>query len=216
MFQAILWDMDGTLVDTERVVWEVMQRAFKQAANIDLPAELFNSLLGQSELDFYQHMVKRYSLNMASIFAIKSAFDADYIPRLKDVPPLPGAIDKVREFAKRAPQALVTGSTGAQAAAVLQALDLADAFQFIVSCDHYGRGKPDPEPFLTAAKLLEVEPAKCLAIEDSPSGVTAARAAGVKVVGVHEGNQGKYDISHADVVLPSLLELDWDALHRLA
>ncbi len=216
MFQAILWDMDGTLVDTERVVWEVMQRAFKQAANIDLPAELFNSLLGQSELDFYQHMVKRYSLNMANIFAIKSAFDTDYIPRLKDVPALPGAVEKVREFATRAPQALVTGSTGAQAAAVLEALDLSDAFQFIVSCDHYGRGKPDPEPFLTAAKLLEVEPAKCLAIEDSPSGVTAARAAGVKVVGVHEGNQGKYDISHADLVLPSLLELDWDALHRLA
>ena len=56
MFNAILWDMDGTIVDTERVVWTVMQSAFKHAVQIDLPEALFESLLGQSELDFYRAM----------------------------------------------------------------------------------------------------------------------------------------------------------------
>jgi HAD superfamily hydrolase (TIGR01509 family) len=212
MFNAILWDMDGTIVDTERVVWEVMQRAFFDAVQIELPEVLFESLLGQSELDFYRHMVEKFSLTEADVQAIKLAFDRDYIPMLADVPPLPGALEKVSEFAGRAPQALVTGSTNAQARAVLDALDLAGHFQQVVACDQYGKGKPDPEPFLLAASKLGVDPSSCLVLEDSPSGVTAAKQADMKVVGIHEGNKGKYDIGHADLEVASLLELEWDEL----
>ena len=212
MFKAILWDMDGTIVDTERVVWTVMQSAFKKSVQIDLPEEVFESLLGQSEMDFYQAMVKRYSLSEQDVQAIRLAFDRDYIPLLADVPPLPGAIEKVTELHERAPQALVTGSTGAQAAAVLNTLKIADKFKHVVACDLYGKGKPDPQPFLVAAAMLGVDPSSCLALEDSPSGVTAAKAAGMKVVGIHEGNQGKYDITHADWEIATLNELVWDEL----
>lgn len=204
--------MDGTIVDTERVVWTVMQSAFKSAAKIDLPETLFESLLGQSEIDFYRAMVDRYSLDDRDIQAIRLAFDRDYIPLLADVPPLPGVIEKVTEFHGRAPQALVTGSTGAQAAAVLNALKIADRFQHVVPCDLYSKGKPDPEPFLIAAGKLGVDPSSCLVLEDSPSGVTAAKAAGMRVVGIHEGNKGKYDIKHADLEVATLIDLDWDAL----
>lgn len=212
MFEAILWDMDGTIVDTERVVWTVMQGAFKRAAKIDLPEALFESLLGQSEMDFYRSMVERFSLTEQDVQAIRLAFDRDYIPLLADVPALPGAVEKVAELHGRAAQALVTGSTGAQAAAVLDALNIADKFQHVVPCDLYSKGKPDPEPFLLAAEKLSVEPSSCLVLEDSPSGVTAAKAAGMRVVGIHEGNQGKYDIKHADWEIASLLELDWEQL----
>src|SRR5690606_29051873 len=129
---------------------------------------------------------------------LREHFDAAYIPMLAGVPALPGATEKVREFARYAPQALVTGSSSAQAAAVLDALGLRGEFRHVVACDMYDRGKPDPTPYLMAAELLGVDAADCLAIEDSPSGVTAARAAGIKVVGIHEGNQGKYNIAHAD------------------
>lgn len=215
MFKAILWDMDGTLVDTERVVWAVMQRAFAQAVRIDLPEALFESLLGQSEHDFYRHMAQRYELQEAQVTLIRETFDAAYIPQLAGVAPLPGAVEKVREFAGYAPQALVTGSNSAQAAAVLKALALSDCFQFTLACDQYDRGKPDPQPYLLAAKRLGVDPSSCLVIEDSPSGVTAAKASGMKVVGVHEGNQGKYRIDHADLELPTLLELDWPSVQSL-
>lgn len=212
MFEAILWDMDGTIVDTERVVWTVMQQAFRDAKQIELPEALFESLLGQSEMDFYRHMVERYSLNDADIQAIRLAFDRDYIPMLADVPALPGALERISEFATQAPQAIVTGSTNSQARAVLDALDIGGYFKSVIACDHYGKGKPDPEPFLLAAERLGVDPSSCLVLEDSPSGVTAARAAGMKVVGIHEGNKGKYDIRHADVEIASLLELDWPRL----
>lgn len=209
MFSAILWDMDGTIVDTERVVWTVMQRAFLEAVKIELPEALFESLLGQSELDFYRHMVQRYELSEADVAAIREAFDRDYIPMLADVPALPGAVEKVVEFHGRAPQALVTGSTSAQAGAVLDALRIRERFAHVVACDQYSKGKPDPEPFLLAASRLGVDPSSCLVLEDSPSGVTAAKRAGMKVVGIHEGNKGKYDIRHADLEIASLRELDW-------
>jgi HAD superfamily hydrolase (TIGR01509 family) len=215
MFDAILWDMDGTLVDTERVVWVVVQRAFKRVAGIALPEELFTSLLGQSEADFHRAMQIRYALSDATVARIREHFDAEYLPMLAQVPPLPGAIEKVREFAGYAPQALVTGSNSAQAVTVLDALRIHAAFKHVIACDRYARGKPDPELYLMAADLLGIDPSRCLAIEDSPSGVTAARAAGMKVVGIHEGNKGKYDIAHADLELPSLLDLHWPSLIRL-
>ncbi|MBX3472806.1 MAG: HAD family phosphatase [Planctomycetes bacterium] len=214
MFDAIFWDMDGTIVDTERVVWEVMLKAFRKAANIELPADLFEKLLGQSELDFYRNMVAMYSLTADDVERIKHTFDLEYIPKLATVPPLPGAVEKVHETATLAPIALVTGSTSAQASAVINALEIAHLFRDIVACDMYERGKPDPLPFLMAAENLDVDPAKCLAIEDSPSGVRAAKAAGMKVVGVHEGNKGKYKISHADVEIATLNDLDLRALAR--
>lgn len=208
MFDAIFWDMDGTIVDTERVVWEVMLKAFRKAADIELPADVFEKLLGQSELDFYRSMVAMYSLTPDDVERIKHTFDLEYIPKLATVPPLPGAVEKVHETATLAPIALVTGSTSAQASAVINALEIGHLFRDIVACDMYERGKPDPMPFLMAAENLGVEPAKCLAIEDSPSGVRAAKAAGMKVVGVHEGNKGKYKINHADVEIATLRDLN--------
>ncbi|MCA8914140.1 MAG: HAD family phosphatase [Planctomycetes bacterium] len=212
MFKAILWDMDGTIVDTERVVWTVMQQAFRDAKQIELPETLFESLLGQSEMDFYRHMVERFSLTEGDVQAIRLAFDRDYIPMLANVPALPGALQSIAEFHARAPQALVTGSTSAQAAAVLDALNIRERFAHVIACDQYERGKPDPEPFLLAASRLGVEPDVCLVLEDSPSGVTAAKKAGMKVVGIHEGNKGKYDIKHADLEVDSLVDLNWDRL----
>lgn len=212
MIKAVLWDMDGTLVDTESVIWAGIQRAFREAAGIELPEPMFQSLLGRSERDFYRQMSEHFQLSAAAVASIQAAFEAAYLPALASVEPLPGAVEKVREFAVYAPQALVTGSTGAQAAVVLHALNVADAFRHIVGCDRYQRGKPDPEPFLLAARLLDVEPASCLAIEDSLPGIAAARAAGMKVVGVHAGNGGRYDIAHADIELQTLHELDWQAI----
>jgi beta-phosphoglucomutase-like phosphatase (HAD superfamily) len=214
MPDAILWDMDGTLVDTERVAWDAMRAAFADAAGIDLPEPLFASLMGRSESDFYAAMQQHFGLVPDVLAAIEDAFDAGYMPLLARVPPLPGAVEKVREFARYAPQALVTGSTTEQARTVLDSLGIADEFRAVIGCDQYSAGKPDPQPFLQAARTLGVPPYRCLCIEDSPSGVKAALAAGMKVVGVHAGNGGRYDISASHLELPDLPALDWNALRR--
>ncbi|MCC6573557.1 MAG: HAD family phosphatase [Planctomycetes bacterium] len=207
-FDAVLWDMDGTLVDTERVVWDVMKDAFREIVGILLDESLFHSLLGQSENDFFDTVQRLFGLNDAEVQEIGARFNHDYVPRLSDIPALPGAVEAVRHTQLAGPIALVTGSTLKQAEAVVKALRVKGLFDEIVACDHYERGKPHPEPYLMAAKKLGVKADKCLAIEDSPSGVKAAKAAGMKVIGVHEGNKGKYDIAHADLEIPSLVDFD--------
>ena len=211
---AILWDMDGTLVDTERVVWEVMQNAFVEVLGIRMDEKLFENLLGQSERDFFKTVGKKLKLTDAQIEQVRELFHSDYVPALAKIPPLPGAIEAVRATHARAKIALVTGSTQRQALAVLEALGIKNLFQHIVACDHYEVGKPHPEPYRKAAKKLNAKPEKCLAIEDSPAGIASARAAGMKVVAIREGNKGKADISDAHLELPSLLEFDLDAVAR--
>ena len=200
--------MDGTLVDTERVVWDVMKDAFREVVGIILDESLFHSLLGQSENDFFDSVQRLFGLNDAEVQEIGARFNHDYVPQLASVPPLSGAVEAVKHTQLAGPIALVTGSTLKQADAVIKALKLKGLFDEVVACDHYEHGKPHPEPYLMAAKKLGVKPVKCLAIEDSPSGVKAAKAAGMKVVGVHEGNKGKYDIAHADLQLPTLVGFD--------
>lgn len=214
-FDAVLWDMDGTLVDTERVVWDVMKDAFSGVAGVVLDESLFNSLLGQSENDFFDTTQRLLGLNDVEVQEIKGRFQSEYIPRLADVPPLPGAVEAVKHTQLQGLIGLVTGSTLRQADAVLKALRLKGLFDEIVACDHYERGKPHPEPYLTAAKKLGVKPDRCLVVEDSPSGVKAAVDAGMKVVGVHQGNAGKYDINLAHLVLPSLKDFDLFEIARV-
>jgi HAD superfamily hydrolase (TIGR01509 family) len=97
---------------------------------------------------------------------------------------MPGAyelLDALR--AERVPVALVTSSLGEIADAVLKSVGR-DRFDAVVTADDVTRTKPDPEPYLTAAKLLGVEPVRCVVLEDSPNGVAAATAAGCAVVAV--------------------------------
>jgi HAD superfamily hydrolase (TIGR01509 family) len=206
--EAILWDMDGTLVDTERVVWDVMQSAFDEVLGMRMDEALFENLLGQSERDFFKTVGKKFKLTDVQIEQVRELFHSDYVPALAKIPPLPGAIEAVRACHAQSKIALVTGSTTRQAMAVLEALGLKQLFQHIISCDVYEKGKPHPEPYRKAAKKLNVKPEKCIAIEDSPAGIASAKAAGMKVVAVREGNKGKADISDAHLELPTLREFD--------
>ena len=213
-FDAILWDMDGTLVDTERVVWDVMQTAFDEVLGFRMDEKLFENLLGQSERDFFKTVGKKLKLNDKQVEQVRELFHSDYVPALAKIPPLPGAIEAVRASHARGKIALVTGSTMRQALAVLEALGLKPLFQHIISCDVYDKGKPHPEPYRKAAKKLGANPEKCLAIEDSPAGIASAKAAGMKVVAVREGNKGKADISDAHMEISTLLEFDIDQIAK--
>ncbi|CAG1773073.1 phosphoglycolate phosphatase [uncultured bacterium] len=213
-FDAIFWDMDGTLVDTERVVWDVMQSAFEEVLGFRMDEKLFENLLGQSERDFFKGVGKKFKLNDEQVEQIRELFHSDYVPALAKIPPLPGALDAVRHSHTRHKIALVTGSTKRQALAVLEALGLQKQFEHIISCDIYENGKPHPEPYLTAAKKLKARPEKSLAVEDSPAGIASALAAGMKVVAVHEGNKGKADTSGAHIELPTLEVFNLDEIAR--
>lgn len=177
---AVLWDLDGTLVDTEPV-WMAGERAlaFEHGAEwteADGLAQVGNALpvtgaymkarLGSdlSADEIVDRLVTHVSASLAS-----------------DVPWRPGAVDLVKAFhAADIPQAIVTMSYAPIARAVARHLPV----DHVVSGDQVRRGKPHPEAYLTAALRLGVDPAACLAIEDSPKGAAAANAAGCSVLAV--------------------------------
>ncbi|MCC7206626.1 MAG: HAD-IA family hydrolase, partial [Anaerolineae bacterium] len=116
-----------------------------------------------------------------------------------------GLLDTVRPWGYRL--AVVTASERAIVNSVLGELGVLDRFHAIVSGDDVKRGKPDPEPYLTAVRALQVDPAHCFVLENAPVGVEAAKAAGLLCIGIHTYVEPA-DLAQADYVLPGPVEVE--------
>jgi HAD superfamily hydrolase (TIGR01509 family) len=117
---------------------------------------------------------------------------------------LPGAVALVRRVAARSKVVLVTGASRHEALDALDGIGVLDLFQGVVAAEDYTRGKPAPEPYQRGLALLGADPARSLVLEDSTPGIEAARAAGLRVVGVRAGNFVGYDLSAAHRVVDTL------------
>ncbi len=180
---AVLWDMDGTLVDTEPVWWAA-ERALVEAHGGTWSDEQALALVG-SQLEVSAEVLRvegGVDLPVPEVIEVLAAsVVADLVkgPRWR-----PGARELVAELAEAGvPQALVTMSWRHIADAMLGHLP-EGTFAAVVTGDVCERGKPHPEPYLRAAAALGLRPEDCLAVEDSPTGVASAAAAGVPVVAV--------------------------------
>jgi sugar-phosphatase len=130
-------------------------------------------------------------------------------PDLPDIVPVPGAAELVRRVADHgSPLALVTSAHRAWAEERLADIGIADLVRTIVSAEDVVVGKPDPSGYLAAARLLDVEPIRCVVFEDSLAGIAAARAAGMACVAVATTHHPD-ELAHADLVIPDMSGIDW-------
>jgi HAD superfamily hydrolase (TIGR01509 family) len=186
--QAVLWDMDGTLVDTEPV-WIAAEYELAAKAGATWSEEHGIDLIGRNLLDSGQYIRDHMGLDLTAEQVVEELLD-----RVVDVVSggltwCPGARELLAEQSEAGvPAALVTMSYRRLAQAVVDALP-AGTFGAVVVGDEVTRGKPHPEPYLSAARLLDADPARCVAIEDSRPGVQSAQAAGCHVLAVpnHQG-----------------------------
>ncbi|MBM9462495.1 HAD family phosphatase [Aeromicrobium sp. YIM 150415] len=177
---AVLWDMDGTLIDTEPF-WIASEHEL--AAEHDRPwtEEDSLALVGSGLLEAGAYIRRRLDSAMTPEQIVDYMIGRVTARLGEGLPWRPGAVDLVRGFTDAGiPQALVTMSYASLAAPVMEAL----GFDVLVSGDAVDHAKPHPEPYLLAARRLGVEPQRCLAIEDSKTGATSANAAGCVVVAV--------------------------------
>ena len=214
---ALLWDMDGTLVDTEPY-WIAAEHALVAEHGERWTDEDARSLVGRALLDSAAALVERGGVRLAPE-RIVALLTADVRDRVRArVPWMPGARELLADAGRLSvPCALVTASWAPLVDAVVAALP-AGTFGAVVTGDAVTRGKPHPEPYLTAAAALGVDPARCLAIEDSLPGVASATAAGVPTLGV-EHLVALPRPPHAPpglVVVDTLAGLDVAALAALA
>jgi len=203
-FHAVIFDMDGILADSEPT--------YLEAANVVL-APLGRHLSDEQARKFIGSSVRHSWQGIVEMLALQGTVE-DYVRQYDKVlvsllsrpqPTLPGVRELLAELDRRGlPRALVTSSWQGWVDALLGAIGLTGAFPVVVTEEQVENAKPAPEPFLKAAALLRIEPAACIAIEDTPSGIQAARAAGTFAVQVRSASTAFSPIDGADLVLDSL------------
>jgi HAD superfamily hydrolase (TIGR01509 family) len=180
---AVLWDMDGTLVDTEPY-WIAAEHELVAEHGGVWTDEHAHALVGNPLLVSADYIRLHGGVDLPPAQIVQRLLDRVIAAVDTHVPWLPGVPELLAELADAGvPCALVTMSYARLAAAVTRHLP-PGTFGAVVAGDEVRRGKPDPEAYLTAAARLGVPPADCLALEDSPAGVASAEAAGVPVVAV--------------------------------
>ena len=180
---AVLWDMDGTLVDTEPYWFDIEFELVAEFGGTWSEADA-HSLVGFDLLDSARELRTRGGVRLEPVEVVERLLDG-VIRRVADqLPWRPGAPELLAEcVAADVPCVLVTMSWRRLADAVIAASP-PGSFVTSVTGDEVSNGKPDPEPYLAAAAAVGVDPAACVAIEDSPTGVAAALAAGCATLGV--------------------------------
>jgi beta-phosphoglucomutase len=180
---ALIFDMDGVLIDSEPAHKLAKQRAFARFG-VTLPESVYEQYKGRPDATFMNEVV-------ASISQL--TVDAEELLRLKHqefeavehlAAPISGAPEFVNWAKTKFRIALATSATRRNRTAALRLLGLTDAFDFIVDASGFSRPKPDPEVFQIALRGLRSDPHSCVIIEDSLAGVLAGKAAGCRVVAI--------------------------------
>ncbi|MFI6676895.1 HAD family hydrolase [Kribbella sp. NPDC050470] len=182
--QAVLWDMDGTLVDSEKV-WAEVQIELLASLGAVWTVEDCMTLVGSDLRDAVKVWMARIPDGVITADELAEQMFGAVVDALRrEVEFRPGALELLRALRKaEVPCALVSASYRVMIDAVLTHLP-PDPFDVIVAGDEVVNGKPHPEPYLTAAAKLGVDPAQCVVIEDSNTGTEAGTAAGAYVVAV--------------------------------
>ena len=220
--RAVIWDVDGTLVDSLECHWQACCEALAERDYI-LTRERFESIIGQ-----------KMDTALRNLFGPEiSREEIEYLEAVKEtrcrelmrsggITPLPGVLrwlavlhqsgwrQAVASSAPRLNLDLMLGALDLQPLSHDSA-DLTPLFEAIVCAEDVRNGKPDPEPFLTAASRLGIAPDRCIVVEDAAPGLEGARRAGMRTIGVGP----TYHLLQADLVVPTLDDLPADAFDRL-
>jgi beta-phosphoglucomutase family hydrolase len=179
--RAYLFDMDGTIADSMPLHYIAWKQALAEYGCPLFPEDLFYSWGGMPVRAIVATLNQRHGLNMPveEVAHRKEGLYYELLPRLTAVPEV---LEQIEAAHATIPFAVVSGSTRESVTKSLEVLGLRDKFDVLVCAGDYRKAKPDPEPFLLAAKKLNVPPAVCLVFEDTEMGIQAATAAGMDAV----------------------------------
>jgi HAD superfamily hydrolase (TIGR01509 family) len=213
MTEAVVFDLDGVLLQSEEV-WDAVRERYVRAAGGRYDDEVQRAMMGMSAPEW-----SRYLHEEAGVQEEPEDINRDVVERMleayrRELPLLPGAVEAVRRTAESFPLGLASSSNREVFEAVLDLAGIADCFSATVSSEEVRRGKPAPDVYLEAARRLGVEPERCAAVEDSHAGIRSAKSAGMRVVAIPNASYPPDNeaLELADAVVRSLDDLTVSAL----
>ncbi len=205
---AVVFDLDGVLVDSEQL-WDEVREDLARERGGRWHDEAQADMMGMSSPEW-----SRYMHDVIGLSESPDEINAEVVRRLlarynKALPLIEGAVEAVERLASRWPLAVASSSNREVIDAVLDAAGIAGRFAATVSSEEVARGKPAPDVYLEAARRLAVDAKNCAAVEDSRNGIRSAHAAGMRVIAIPNAHYPPSDdvLAAADVVLASLDEL---------
>jgi HAD superfamily hydrolase (TIGR01509 family) len=214
---AVIFDLDGVLLDSE-TTWVNVKREFTEESGGHWSDSAQWDMLGMSSIEWSRYMHDQLGVPVPPERISSEVADRVAESYRERLPLLPGAVDAVRSLARDWPLAVASSSNRNVIDLVVENAGLADAFAATVSSEEVERGKPAPDVYLEAAKRLGIDPAACVAIEDSGNGIRSAHAAGMAVIAVPNQDfpPDPEALALAALVLDSLTELSPERIRGLA
>jgi beta-phosphoglucomutase family hydrolase len=209
MISAVIFDLDGVLIDSEPLHCMADNQLLKDLG-IETPAKYFDRFTGWTDSAMWEAIKDDYLISK-SIDELKRLQVPIKLELLREggFKAIPGTFDLLERIKKvHMPIAIASSSPRIFIEAVLEKIGIQQYFTIIVSGEEVERSKPEPDIFLKAARLLNINPFECLVVEDSKSGAIAAKKAGMKCIGYQNINSGEQDLSQADYIVSDLKEID--------
>ena len=227
VLRALAFDFNGVLVNDEPLHLSLFQRVLGEEGLELRVADYYKRFLGFDDRDCFAAVFSEAgrtvpSSHLSRLIARKASYYQDAV-RKDGYPFFPGAVELVREAASELPLVLVSGALRDEIEGALRQAGLEGAFRQLVTAEDVDRGKPDPEGYVLAIAALNAEPPlpsrlihphECAAIEDSPAGLEAAAAAGLRTLGVAQ-TYPEGALAGAELVVRSVAELDFARLREL-
>ena len=205
MIDAVVFDLDGVIIDSEDV-WDDVRQQLAEERGGRWREEASRDMMGMSSPEW-----SRYMHDVIGLRESPEEINAEVVRRMEEIyrtslPLIPGAAEAVERLAARWPLGLASSSNRELIDFVLDVSGLGRLFQATVSSEEVPRGKPAPDVFLEAARRLAVSPERCAAVEDSENGIRSAKAAGMRTIAIpNPGFPPAQDaLAEADVVLDSV------------
>ncbi|MDQ7992930.1 MAG: HAD family phosphatase [Propionicimonas sp.] len=217
MTQAVVFDMDGTLTDTE-AIWDVVRRGLAEADGLPWPDEATPAMMGMSTQQWSAYLSEVVGLPGSAKDAARRTIDGMVDAYRGGIEVLPGAPEVVYRLGARWRLGLASSSPRVLIDTALATLGITDQFATTLSTEELGgAGKPAPDVYLEVCRRLGVAPADAVAIEDAPNGIKAAHAAGMRLIAVppHFHPPAADVLALADVVVDSLDEITTELVAEL-
>ena len=214
--QAVIFDMDGVLVDSEPWHYDIECRLYKKLG-LDVPDEVHLTYIGTANDHMYTDLKRRYDIPMTltELLEWDAKYRVEVFKEMENIKPNPGLIDLLKLLKNSDLKiAVATSSVPDIVWIILEKCGIDSFFETIVTTEQAGRSKPFPDVFLMAAKNLGVSPENCAVFEDSFNGVKAAKTAGMFCIAYQPHNDLQQDTSYADKLIHSFKDINPELIQQ--